>query len=115
MLFIRSGFAAFPHDLKHLVPDLGTAAGCSPQSPTLLGPTSSILLAWPRRSLLTWGVVGLSRCLYRDENPGKHNVKKHRCLVKQTDSSAVRDVKTDKGKWRALETLVRTSVLFSHP
>ncbi len=38
------------------MPELGGAAGFSPQTPALLGLTSSIL----RRSPLTPGVVGLS-------------------------------------------------------
>lgn len=91
------------------MPELGRAAGLCPQSPTLLGLTSSILL--------TLEVVGLSECLLGDRSAGKHGVKECRCLMEQTDSSAERDFlkpaesNLEEGKWPGRHCL-ETSVMF---
>lgn len=76
------------------MPVLERPAGFPLQSPTLLlGLTSFILMAQPRCSPLTLGVVGLSECLHGDRSVCKHGVKERRCLMELTDSSAEKEFK----------------------
>lgn len=107
-VYKSSSPVAAPH---HPVPEIGGAAGFSPWSPTVLGLTSSILLAQSLCVPLTPGVVGLSWCLQRDRSTGKHSVKKRRCLMEQADSSAEKDEgrRQLKGKEPAWETCVLCS------
>lgn len=80
--------------------------------PLLLGLTSSIVLAQPLCCTLTLGVVGLSRCLHRDRNDGKHSVKERRCLMELADSSAGRHISNRQGmNRRSLEA----SYFLAHP